>query len=92
MVPSLIPNPPFDYTYRSHKSKRDLSDTVMAVTPFWPMLFSDGSHALECVQQVVELPKSQDLFLPGQSRCNIFKRVPNVAVLALHMSFVQEVG
>ena len=56
--------------------------------PFWPMLFPDGAHPADCVQQVVELPKSQELFLPGQSGCNIFKGVPNVAVLALRISFL----
>ena len=55
--------------------------------PFWPMLFPGGLHPLECVRQMVELPKSQDLFLPGMSGCNIFKGVPKVAVLALRISF-----
>lgn len=56
--------------------------------PFWPLLFPDGRQAAKCVKQVVELPKREDLFSPGQLGCNIFKGVPNKAVLALRLSFV----
>ena len=55
--------------------------------PFWPMLFPNGSHTAACVQQIIVLPNKQDLFLPGHSGSIIFKNVPNVAVLALHLSF-----
>ena len=33
--------------------------------PFWPILFPDGSHPQKWVQQMAELPNSQELFLPA---------------------------
>ena len=55
--------------------------------PFWPLFFPDESHTAECVQQILELPKRPDLFLPGQLGANVFKGPPNVAVLALRIKF-----
>ena len=53
------------------KVRGTLVITQWPLAPFWPMLFPDRSHALKCIQQVVELPKSQDLFSQGA----IFSRV-----------------
>ena len=53
------------------KARGTLVISQWPLAPFWPMLFPDRSHVLECVQQVVELPKSQDLFSQGA----IFSRV-----------------
>ena len=57
--------------------------------PFWPMLFLSESHPAECVQQILELPRRVDLFLPGLSGSSVFKGTPNVPVLALRLKFGQ---
>ena len=36
----------------------------------------------------MELPRQKDLFLPGQTGLTIFNGIPNTAVLALRLSFV----
>ena len=57
--------------------------------PFWPLLFPSESRPAECVQQILELPRRVDLFLPGLSGSSVFKGTPNVAVLALRLKFGQ---
>ena len=39
------------------------------------------------VQELVELPIYDSLFLPGISGCNLFKGVPNTPVLAMRLNF-----
>ena len=56
--------------------------------PYWPLLFLDGKQVPTFIKQVVELPRQKDLFLPGQTGLNIFSGIPNTAVLALRLSFV----
>ena len=51
-------------------------------SPFWPLLFPTGTEPAEFVIQTIELPKSEDIFLPGRSGCNLFRGVPNTPVLA----------
>ena len=56
-------------------------------SPFWPLLFPDGVRPAGFVQELVELPIYDSLFLPGISGCNLFKGVPNTPVLAMRLNF-----
>ena len=56
--------------------------------PFRPLLFPDSKQVATFIKQIVELPRQKDLFLPGQKGLNIFSGIPNTAVLALRLSFV----
>ena len=56
-------------------------------SPFWPLLFPTGTEPAEFVIQALELLKSEDIFLPGRSGCNLFRGVPNTPVLALKLQF-----
>ena len=56
-------------------------------SPFWPLLYPDGINPAGFVQDCLELPRYDSLFLPGRSGSNIFKGVPNTPVLALRLDF-----
>ena len=58
-------------------------------SPFWPLLFPDGTNPAWFVQDCIELPRSHTLFLPGRSGSNLFHGISNTLVLALHMNFGQ---
>lgn len=88
MVSTYPPHPTFDQTCRGNKSRGDPCGPIVAFSAIWPLLFLDGNQVATFVKEVVELPRQEDLFIPGQSGLNIFKGVPNTTVLALRLSFV----
>ena len=53
--------------------------------PFWPLLFPNGSDPAEFVLAWLELPTTAELVLPGLSGTNLFKGIPNTAVLAVRI-------
>ena len=55
--------------------------------PFWPLLFPNGSDPTEFVLARLELPTTAELILPGLSGANLFKGIPNTAVLAVSIGY-----
>ena len=55
--------------------------------PFWPLLFPDDANPAGFVREIVQLPRSEILFIPGRLGANLFKETPNTGVLALRIAF-----
>lgn len=55
--------------------------------PFWLILYPNGVTPAKFIQEVMELPQQEGLFLPQRSGAVLFKGVPNTKVLALCLDF-----
>lgn len=57
--------------------------------PFWPLICPRGTEFAEMVADVVQLPWSSDLIVPGLSGASLFRgqKWPNTGVLALRMQW-----
>ena len=56
-------------------------------SPFWPLPFPDGASPAVFVKEWLELPRTDNLILPGKLGANLFKGLPNTSVLALRIEF-----
>ena len=56
-------------------------------SPFWPLLFPDGSGPAEFVAAWIELPLYDELILPGILGSSLFKSTPNTAMIAMRLEF-----
>ena len=54
---------------------------------WWPLLATDGRHPEAFVLDWVEIPPSQDMFIPAILGTSIFSGMPSYRVLALRVSF-----
>ena len=59
-------------------------------SPFWPILCPTGTKFAYMVKEVVRLPRSSDLIVPGLTGAELFKgqRMPNTDVLALRVQWM----
>jgi len=60
---------------------------VIPKSPFWPLIFPDGTKPAHFVKEVRELPRVEGLFVEGRSGCNLFKGIPNTPVIALRLNW-----
>ena len=56
-------------------------------SPFWPLLFPNGTSPAAFVKEWVELPRTENLIMPGHLGVSLFKGLPNTLVLALRIEF-----
>ena len=56
-------------------------------SPFWPLLFPDGTSPATFVKEWLELPRTENLIMPGSQGASLFKGLPNTPVLALRIQF-----
>ena len=56
-------------------------------SPFWPLLFPDGTSPATFVKEWLELPRTENLIMPGCQGASLFKGLPNTPVLALRIQF-----
>ena len=54
---------------------------------WWPLITTDGTQPEEFVRDWVEIPPSEDMFLPAMSGSSVFSGIPSYRVLALRVSF-----
>lgn len=69
------------------KAKGTLIIPQWISAPYWPLLFPNGWDPANFVSDLLELPTSEELFLPGQLGSNLFEGLPNTPVLALRLEF-----
>ena len=61
---------------------------VWPSAPFWPILCQTGSQFAEFVSEIIELPLTEELFLPSRSGAVLFGGTrPNTPVYALRCQF-----
>ena len=56
-------------------------------SPFWPLLFPDGSGPAEFVAAWIKLPLYDELILPGILGSSLFKSTPNTPMIAVRLEF-----
>ena len=72
---------------KNTKAKGTLIIPEWPSAPYWPLLFPNGWDPANCVLELLELPSSEELFLPGRLGSNLFGGLPNTPVLALRLGF-----
>ena len=55
--------------------------------PWWPLVTRDGTQPAAFVHDWVEIPPSEDMFIPASSGASLFSGKPSYRVLALRVSF-----
>ena len=59
------------------KAKGTLIVPQWLSSPFWPLLYPNGSDPADFITSWLELPRSNELILPGHSGANLFNGYPN---------------
>ena len=77
----------FPESCKNTKAKGTLIIPEWPSAPYWPLLFPNGWDPANCVLELLELPSSEELFLPGRLGSNLFGGLPNTPVLALRLEF-----
>lgn len=74
---------------QNSKAKGTLVVPQWLSSPFWPLLFPNGTDPADFVTCWLELPGSAELILPGPSGANLFNGIPNTPVLAIWLDCSQ---
>jgi len=72
---------------QNNKSQGTLMIPKWLSSPFWLLLFPDGSGPAEFVAVWIELPLYDELILPGILGSSLLKSTPNTPMIAVRLEF-----